>query len=142
MLEKSLGVQKWRYRSLTVKKNEIFLGKNWHFWAQKLASNLPRSLPCKSFNNKKVPICLIFTTFGDESLLDTLRSAESEKPRRRIGIADRKVFARPESFCAYQHNWFKIKSKHSINLKSFWTVWNISGQSRNMTNDLESFQTV
>ena len=25
-------------------------------------------------------------------------SAESEKPRRRVGIADRKVFARPESF--------------------------------------------
>ena len=28
-------------------------------------------------------------------------SAEAEKPRRRVGIADRKVFARPESFCAY-----------------------------------------
>ena len=26
--------------------------------------------------------------------------AEAEKPRRRIGIADRKVFAHPESFCA------------------------------------------
>ena len=29
---------------------------------------------------------------------------EAEKPRRRIGIADRKVFARPESFCAYLQN--------------------------------------
>ena len=26
--------------------------------------------------------------------------AEAEKPRRRISIADRKVFAHPESFCA------------------------------------------
>ena len=26
---------------------------------------------------------------------------ESQKPGRRVGIADRKVFARPESFCAY-----------------------------------------
>ena len=30
--------------------------------------------------------------------------AESEKPRRRVGIADRKVFARLESFCAYLQN--------------------------------------
>ena len=28
-------------------------------------------------------------------------SSEAEKPRRRVGIADRKVFARPESFCTY-----------------------------------------
>ena len=27
--------------------------------------------------------------------------AESEKPRWRVGIANRKVFARPESFCTY-----------------------------------------
>ena len=33
------------------------------------------------------------------------RTAESEKPRRRVGIADRKVFARLESFCAYLENW-------------------------------------
>ena len=31
--------------------------------------------------------------------------SEAEKPRRHIGIADRKVFARPESFCVYLHNW-------------------------------------
>ena len=29
---------------------------------------------------------------------------EAEKPRRHVGIADRKVFARPESFCAYVQN--------------------------------------
>ena len=31
--------------------------------------------------------------------------SESQKPRRRVGIADRKVFARPESFCAYLQNY-------------------------------------
>ena len=47
---------------------------------------------------------------------------ESQKRRRRIGIADRKVFARPESFCTYNivpEN----KSKHGI---SFWIVWKVS----------------
>ena len=58
--------------------------------------------------------------------------AESEKPRRRVGIADRKVFARPESFCAYLH---EINSKHSI-------VWRVSTQSGNKKDSLESFRTV
>ena len=31
--------------------------------------------------------------------------AESQKQRRRVGIADRKVFARAESFCAYLQNY-------------------------------------
>ena len=31
--------------------------------------------------------------------------AESQKRHRRVGIADRKVFARPESFCAYLQNY-------------------------------------
>ena len=48
--------------------------------------------------------------------------AEAEKPRRRVGIADRKVFARPESFCAYNIV-PKNKSKHGI---SFWIVWKVS----------------
>ena len=30
--------------------------------------------------------------------------SESQKHRRRVGIADRKVFARPESFCAHSQN--------------------------------------
>ena len=30
--------------------------------------------------------------------------AEAEKPRRCVGIADQKVFARPESFCAFLQN--------------------------------------
>ena len=47
---------------------------------------------------------------------------ESEKPRRHVGIADRKVFARLESFCAYPQNWLKINSKHSISLEGFQTV--------------------
>ena len=33
-----------------------------------------------------------------------ISQAESQKRRRRVGIADRKVFARPESFCAYLQN--------------------------------------
>ena len=43
-------------------------------------------------------------------------TAESEKARWRVGIANRKVFARPEIFCAYIQNGPKIKSKHSISL--------------------------
>ena len=35
--------------------------------------------------------------------------AESEKARWRVGIANRKVFARPESFCAYIQIGPKIK---------------------------------
>ena len=48
--------------------------------------------------------------------------AEAEKPRQRVGIADRKVFVRPESFCAYNIV-PKNKSKHGI---SFWIVWKVS----------------
>ena len=48
--------------------------------------------------------------------------AEAEKPRRRVGIADRKVFARPESFCMCLQNWPQKKSKHSISLERFRTV--------------------
>ena len=51
-----------------------------------------------------------------------VKKTESEKPCRRVGIADRKVFARPESFCACQQNWLKINSKHSISLEDFQTV--------------------
>ena len=68
--------------------------------------------------------------------------SESEKPRWRVGIANRKVIASPESFCACLQNWLKIKSKHSISLKSFWIVWKVSGNSGNMPDSLESFQTV
>ena len=32
--------------------------------------------------------------------------AEAEKTRRRVGMADRKVFARQESFCAYNRKTF------------------------------------
>ena len=34
-----------------------------------------------------------------------IRAAESQKPGMRVCIANRKVFARPESFCAYLRNW-------------------------------------
>ena len=67
---------------------------------------------------------------------------ESEKARWRVGIANRKVFARPESFCAYIQNGPKIKSKHSISLESFWIVWKVSEQSGKFLDSLESFQTV
>ena len=56
---------------------------------------------------------------------EALISPESQKPRQRVGIADRKVFARPESFCAYQQNWFEIKSKQ------------VSGQSGRFPDSLE-----
>ena len=62
----------------------------------------------------------------------------------------RKVFARPESFCAYLH---KIKSKKvwkvsgqsgkfPDSLESFRTVWKVSGQSGKFQDSLESFWTV
>ena len=70
------------------------------------------------------------------------RLAESEKPRRRVGIADRKVFARLESFCAYLQNWLKINSKHSISLEGFQTVWKYIGQLGKFPEGLESFHTV
>ena len=66
---------------------------------------------------------------------------EAEKPRRCITFADRKVFARLESFCAYLQNWLKIKSKHNISLESFQTVWKVSGQTGKFLDDLESTRT-
>ena len=36
--------------------------------------------------------------------------AESQKPCRHVGIADRKVFARLESFCAFLQNWPYIET--------------------------------
>ena len=65
--------------------------------------------------------------------------AESEKARWRVGIANRKVFALLESFCAYLQNGPKIKSKHSISMLSFWTVWKAFGQSGKFLDNLESF---
>ena len=51
---------------------------------------------------------------GFQSL--SFSTSESEKARWRVGIANRKVYARPESFCAYTQMGPKIKSKQSINL--------------------------
>ena len=42
----------------------------------------------------------IIKKLGFFTLLKQSLTPEAEKPRRRVGIADRKVFARPESFCA------------------------------------------
>ena len=67
---------------------------------------------------------------------------ESEKPRRRVGIADREVFARLESFCAYLQYWLKINSKHSRSLEGFQTVWIYIGQFGKFPEGLESFHTV
>ena len=71
--------------------------------------------------------------------------SEAEKPRRRVGIADRKVFARPESFCACLQNWPKKQVKrHKIpnSLESFWTEWKVLGQCGLFLDSLESFWTV
>ena len=70
-----------------------------------------------------------------------MRNAEWEKARRRVGIADRKVFARLESFCAYLQNWLKINSKHSISLEGFQTVWKYKGQCEKFPEGVESFHT-
>ena len=67
---------------------------------------------------------------------------ESEKPSRRVGIADRKGFARPESFCACLQNWPQKQVKNSISLERFWTIWKVSGQSGKFLDSLESFRTV
>ena len=68
--------------------------------------------------------------------------AESQIRRCRGGIATQKFFACPESFCAYIQNGPKIKSKHSISLESFWTVWKVSEQSEKFPYSLKSFWTV
>ena len=85
---------------------------------------------------------------------------ESEKLPWRIGIANRRVFARTEGFCACLQNWLKIKSKQNISLKSFWivwkgfgksgrfpdslgicwTVWKVSAQSGKVLDNLQGFQ--
>ena len=55
----------------------------------------------------KMPLALIATQTHFEQTLHGGGGgggAESQKPRRRVGIADRKVFARPESFWAYLQN--------------------------------------
>ena len=74
---------------------------------------------------------------------------ESEKAGWRVGIANRKVFARPESFCAYILNGPWIKSKHSIlsvkfliRLESFRTVCKVSDQSGKFPDSLKSFRIV
>ena len=39
--------------------------------------------------------------------------AEAQKPRQRVSVANRKIFARPENFCAYDikgHNFVSILS--------------------------------
>ena len=66
---------------------------------------------------------------------------ESEKACWRVGITNRKLFAHTESFCAYIKNGPEIKSKHSISLESFSTVWKVSEQSGKFLDSLESFQT-
>ena len=54
------------------------------------------------------------------SAIAILILAEAQKPRRRIGIADWKVFARLESFCAYERNpcliFVPILWGHEINI--------------------------
>ena len=62
-----------------------------------------------------------------------------DRKTRHVGIADQKIFAQPESFCAHLQNWLKIKSNHST---SFWTVWKYAGQSGKFPDRLESFRTV
>ena len=62
--------------------------------------------------------------------------SEAEKPRRRVGIADRKVFARPESFLRVST---KLTLKSSQNIVY---VWKVSGQSGKFPDSLESFQIV
>ena len=46
----------------------------------------------------------IYMHFWRTILRPWMRAAESQKLRRRVRIAERKVFARPESFCAYLQN--------------------------------------
>ena len=41
-------------------------------------------------------------------------TAESQKSRRRVGIADRKVFACPESFLRFYKISHKMKTKHQL----------------------------
>ena len=79
--------------------------------------------------------------FRDAFTFSTICS-ESEKPSRRVGIADRKVFARLESFCAYLQNWLKINSKHRISLEGFHTIWRYTAQSGKFRDSLESFQRI
>ena len=45
-------------------------------------------------------------------LIKILGNPEAEKPRRRVGIADRNVFSHPERFCACLQNGPKKKQIH------------------------------
>ena len=64
---------------------------------------------------------------------------ESEKPMWHGGIATWKVFARPESFCAYLWN---PPLKDMPKFTDFQMVWKVSGWSAKFPDGLESFQMV
>ena len=79
---------------------------------------------------------------------------EAEKPGRRVGIADRKVFARIYIFdpkikstgrCGSFPAVWKVSAqswKFLDSLESFRTVWKVFGQSGKFPDNSESFQTV
>ena len=75
---------------------------------------------------------------------------EAEKPRRRVGIADQKVFARPESFSECLKNWPQkqsgkipdsLESFQAVE-KNFQTVWKVSRQSKMFQESMDIFRTV
>ena len=89
----------------------------------------------------------IFFTMGHEDWVPKTRKSRGKwhsgrKASLRVSIADRKFFACFEIFCACPQNWLKIKSKQSISLGSFWTVWKYAIQSGKFLDSLESYQRV
>ena len=112
---------------------------------------------------KKLFLSLITPTTGSMTFircsiphLPMIRPTESQKPWVRVCIAHRKVFARPESFCAYIQNW-PLNEAWSIDwvkkfpdclesfldsLESFRTVWKVSDKSGKFPISLESFRIV
>ena len=115
-------------------------GRNLTFHGSVKCLDLIRSKGYSLGFKKKLRKCVV--ELNVEIYMDHNMS-EAEKPRRLVSIANRKVFARPERFCACLQIGPKNKSgKISDSLESFCTVWKISGQSGKFLDSQESFQSV
>ena len=83
---------------------------------------------------------LVYLIFcGRDSQYAILHPAESEKPMSHGGIATWKVFARPESFCAYLWN---PPIKDMPKCPDFQMVWKVYGWSGKFPDGLENFRMV
>ena len=68
--------------------------------------------------------------------------SEAQKPRQRVSVANRKNFARPENFCAYDIKGHNLVPYCPNGFNSVWTVSIVSRQFQNCPDNFEVFQTV